>query len=87
MEVGTSIIPHPVSYVKSLKEETMDAADLNDYRIALKSMPDNRLVMELVTAHHVYLGSISADTHYLDRYNAAKAEVLARMDYEAGRPK
>ena len=62
----------------------MDIADLNDYRFALKSMPDNKLVMELLTVHHYY---INGEPDLLDRFTAAKAEVLARMDYEAGRPK
>jgi hypothetical protein len=63
---------------------------LDEYRYALKNMPDERLVMELVTVHHDfidYANGLANDTVMLDRYNAAKAEVLARMDYEAGRPK
>jgi hypothetical protein len=65
---------------------SLDVADLKDYRYALKAMPDARLVMELLSIHYVYMGATFYPEH-LDRYNAAKAEVLSRMDYEAGRPK
>jgi hypothetical protein len=61
---------------------------LNDYRFALKCLADTRLVLELVTAHADLLDANDTDRpDLLDRYNAAKAEVLSRMDYEAGRPK
>jgi len=68
----------------------MDTADLNDYRIALAAMPDERLVTELCAAHYEYLTASSYASEERgergERFKAAKEAVLKRMDYEKKNP-
>lgn len=63
----------------------LDVADLADYRFALKTMPDERLVTELVCAHDNLMKAGDEDRPFeLAQFQHAKAEVLARMNYEKG---